>query len=210
MARKICFLILLAAAALPVAATMNISIDGSVVTARGLTPGGGAVFFSVAHRARGYAFDIEQVAEFIADADRDGVVTYTAKKDIPWKSIWFVVDSRTGAYEITTPEGFTDRRNDAGKSRVARDAAGEWSRFEHERGWLSLMVIRPGGEVWMQVAMRGGITEVERRGSVFVTPADSFTALTPNARPLKQLTPADVVVAVDAQTIEYFVTGAAQ
>jgi hypothetical protein len=204
--RRLWFATILLVAALPMTAAMTMSIDGNTVTARGLTPGGGAVFFSAAHRPRGYAFAIEHVAEFVTDDDRDGVVTYTASKDIPWKSIWFAVDARTGAYETAAPEGLSDRRNDARRSRVERDTAGEWSRFEHERGWLLLLVIRPGGEVWMQPAMRGGTTDVGRRGAVFITPADSFEALTPNARPLRQLTAADVVIGIDMQTVEYFVT----
>jgi hypothetical protein len=210
MFRRVWFLLVFLAAAMPMPAAMNVSISGNAVIARGLTPGGGAVFFGVAHRPRGYAFAIEQVAEFVTDDDRDGVVTYKAEKDVPWKSIWFVVDARTGAYEMAAPEGLSDRRNESRKSRVARDAAGEWSRFEHERGWLSLLVIRPGGDVWMQVATRGGITDVGRRGPLFITPADSFEALTPNARPLRQLTQADIVIAVDMQTVEYFVVRAGQ
>lgn len=196
------------AVVLPLHAAITIVIDGDTVTARGLTPRGGAVVFSVAHEPNIAYYTIRRVAELVKDDDGDGVVAYTAAKPVSLRSVWVVVDLRTGAHGAASPEGFPERLSSERRSRAVRGGDGEWSRLAHERPWLELLVVRPGGEVWELTAMRGGAADVERTaGPDYYTPLDRFRPLTPGARPLARLTPADVIVAVDARTIEYFVLG---
>jgi len=192
----------------PLHAAITVAIEGPSVTAQGLTPGGGAVFFSVGHEPHNAYYSIRRTATFVPDDERKGVVAYTSAADIPRKSIWFVIDVRTGRYAVATPSEFPIRTATERRSRATKDAAGEWSRLVHERPWLELLVIRPGGDVWELTAMQGGVADPDNAGGPdFAMPVGLFHALTPATRPLQQLTPGDVVVAIDPKEIEYFLVG---
>jgi hypothetical protein len=191
---------------LPLHAAITISIDGRTVTAQGLTPGGGAVLFSVGHEPQIAYTSIRRVAEYIADDEGDGVVSYTAAADVPWKSVWFVVDAATGRYAAGTRAESRDRLTTERRSRVRGNANGELSVLVHERPWLELLVIRPGGDVWELTAMRGGAADREKLpGPDYATAVGLFRPIRSGARPLERLNQGDVVIAVDPEEVEYFV-----
>jgi uncharacterized protein (DUF2141 family) len=183
---------------------LTVTIRDNVVTAQGLTPGGGAVVFAIAQRwdERQFYYSQERVEKLVPDDDRDGTVTYEHKKAVPWRSVWVIVDLKTGAYAIASPQGENAR---IGKGRASRRVNGGAS-LEHERDAVDLLVVRPGGEVWTLAAARSAPSAKQGGAvrAVYATALDEFRPLTPDARPLTHLTGADVVVAIDPQLIEAF------
>lgn len=198
--------VVLSLLAIPVFGALSVSISGSEVTASGLTPGAGAIFFSVAHEPHLAYFEIRKVAQYVADEDGDGIVAFTAAAVVPWNAVWLVVDAKNGALAAGTRDGVTDRSTSQRRTVAKKDAAGEWVQLSHERSWLELLVVRPGDAAWTLTAMRGGAADVERKGgAAFDTPVELFRGLTPQAQELKRLKKDDVVVAIDPQRVEYFV-----
>lgn len=191
--------------AVPASGAITVSLGTDSITAEGLTPGAGAVVFSIGHEAHRAYYTTVRIAEVVPDGDGDGRITYKPARPVAWKSLWFVVDARSGAWAVARPEGFPDRLTARRTSRPKRGAGTEWSELEHERGWLELLLIRPGGDVWTLSAMRGGDAHVDRSNAhQYRTPVEKFVPLTPNARPLKHLSRGDVVIAIDAKLVEYF------
>jgi hypothetical protein len=204
--RVVLFAVFAVVVAVPLQAGITVSIQDHTVSAEGLTPGGGAVFFSVGHEYRRYYSSVRRVEKIVPDDDRDGKVVYRNDRPVPWKSIWCVVDLKTGAYAIVSPDGYPDRRVKDRASRRVHDASGV-EKLEHQRDALYMVVIRPGGDVWTLGVARGGYADDVkefRGGGKYRTSLDKFRALTPDARPLNQLSPADVVLAIDPGSIEVF------
>ena len=186
-------------------AALTVTISNRSVTAQGLTPGAGAVFFSVGHEPHLAYFKIRHLARFIADDDRDGVVTCVLDYDVPANSVWFVADPVSGAYVQATPERFPRVLTGEARSLPRKDANGDWSALLHERQWVELLLIAKEG-TYELTAMRGGAADVEKKkGSHFATPIELFRAVTPEAKSLKHLSKGDVVIAIDPDQLDAFV-----
>jgi|SRR3954447_691721 len=62
--------------------------------ARGLTPGTQALVYGLGSGSNGLDRLFWEWHEVVTDTDNDGVVTFTVTQNIPWRSIWAVVDLR--------------------------------------------------------------------------------------------------------------------
>ena len=193
------------AGVLPLHAALTVSIEENSVKAEGLTPGAGAVFFSVGHEPHLAYFSIRRVARFVADADRDGTVTLS-DVSVPWKSIWFIVDGVTGTYTVAMPAGFEGSMAAERRTVAKKDTKGDWSELVHERPWLELLAVGRDGAVRELTAMRGGLADLTKnsRGD-FSTPVELFRGVTPDAKTVKHLSKGDVLIAIDPEELEYFV-----
>lgn len=185
------------------------AISERTVTARGLTPGGGAVFFSVAHEPHLAYYTIRRVAEYVEDADGDGIVSYTAAEPIPYAMVWLVIDVDGGVIAAATLDDSVRERSTQERLTVPKkDIAGEWAQLTSERSWLEMVVVRPKKLAWELTVMRGGAADVDKRGEqVFDTPLALFRPLSPGATALKHLKKGDLVVAIDPERLEYFIVG---
>ena len=194
----------LCCAAIPVSAAITVDIDDQRVTATGLTPGAGAVIFSVGHQPHFAYYSLRRVVEFVSDEDRDGVISYATKAAVPVKSVWVIVDAATGRHSIASPAGSRNRVTGERLSWIGRDADGQSTRLLHDRSWLELLVVRPGRGAWELTAMRGGYADVERRPDEFLTPLHLFRPVLPGGAKLERLVAGDIVIAIDPNAVEYF------
>lgn len=183
-------------------------ISERTVTARGLTPGGGAVFFSVAHEPRLAYYTIRRVAHYVEDADGDGIVSHTVAEPIPYAMVWLVIDADAGTIAAATLDDSAQRFTQERVTVAKKDVAGEWARLTSERSWLEMVVVRPKKLAWELTVMRGGAADVDKRDERFFdTPLELFRPLSPGAPALKHLKKGDVLVAIDPERLEYFVVG---
>jgi hypothetical protein len=186
-------------------AALTVTIGQRSVTAQGLTPGAGAVFFSVGHEPHLAYFKFRRLARFVADDDRDGMVTCALDYDVPRNSVWFVADPAAHTYVQATPEQFPRVITAEARSLPRKDANGDWSALLHERQWLELLLIAKEG-VYELTAMRGGAADVEKKnGTHFATPIELFRAVTPGSKSLKHLGKGDLVIAIDPHQLDAFV-----
>lgn len=88
----------LSAAALP-----EISFEPSAVVARGITPKGQAVWFSVAREISRRSIDVVPRHAVTADEDADGAVRLELGQEVPLRSVWFAVDLATGETAVAAP-----------------------------------------------------------------------------------------------------------
>lgn len=187
---------------------LGATISERTVTARGLAPGGGAVFFSVAHEPHQAYYTIRRVAHYVEDEDGDGIVSYTAAEVIPYASVWLVIDVDAGTTARAELDGSIERSTQERLTVTKKDAAGEWAQLTSERSWLELVVVRPKKLAWELTVMRGGAADVDKRGEQFFdTPLDLFRPLSPGAPALKHVKKGDLIVAIDPERLEYFVVG---
>ena len=92
--------------AVPVAAAdpPALSFELEAVVARGISPRGQAVWFSVAREISRQSINVVPRYEIVTDEDGDGAVRLELGKEVPLRSIWFAVDLATGETGVATPE----------------------------------------------------------------------------------------------------------
>lgn len=92
-----------------VAAPPTITISEDAVRVAGVTAGGQAVVWSVAHEGRGYDYEVLRQVRSATDDDRDGVVTFDRGLARSFHSIFVVADVASGEVSIATPSGFQQK-----------------------------------------------------------------------------------------------------
>ncbi len=93
-------------AALPGWGLPSIAVGEKGLVAQGITPGGRAIWWSVAHERPDSFVTIVHRLEEQSDADLDGSVTFEHEGDLPEASLWVVVDVTTGTYATFAPADF--------------------------------------------------------------------------------------------------------
>jgi hypothetical protein len=209
-----CLLALLVlVAAAPLAAQPAISFEPTAVVASGISPGGQVAWFGVARESEDHAARIVRRETVATDDDRDGAVRLDLGREVPLVSIWVAVDLATGQAALATPEGFPLRR-------IALPGAGAVSgesgpdRLELNRGYLELLVVRPGTGIWGATVGDGGEADDDGAsdGRVTVALAHLRAGGTSPAAP-QSFGPGDLLVAIDPNEMEVAVsplTGAAR
>ncbi|HYO15100.1 MAG TPA: hypothetical protein VE685_18045 [Thermoanaerobaculia bacterium] len=151
-------LLLLPLAALaqpPAPARPVISLEPEAVVASGCTPRGRVVWFGVAREISEHAATIVRREEILTDDDGDGTVRFELGREVPFQSIWVAVDLENGAWTAATPEGFPLREFSLpGRGAVRGQGRPDW--IETTRGYVHLLVVRPGQGAWGFRAGDGG------------------------------------------------------
>jgi hypothetical protein len=136
-------LILLASAA--AARAEPAVVLGETVEVSGLTPGGKAAWWSVAHEAQEYHRRVVRRGGIEQDTDNDGRVVLPALGPPAIHSIWVVVDVASGATTVAAPEGFEIQALEFGPGEGLSGAApGEVDRLVALREELVVLAVRPG------------------------------------------------------------------
>jgi hypothetical protein len=144
-----------AASAASAAIEPAITFEARAVVASGITPGGQVVWFSVARQIAERTATLVR-REQIADADdKDGSVRLELGRPVPFQSIWVAVDLTTGAAAVAVPEGYPLRRVDLpGRNLHAGGGKPDW--VEDDRGYVDLLLVRPGEGAWVATVGDGG------------------------------------------------------
>lgn len=189
----------------PAAAAVEpvLSFSAEAVTASGLTPGGQVVWFGVAREIAERSATLVRRDEVAIDDDRDGEVRLELGRPVPLQSIWVAVDLATGAAAVAAPEGYPLRRLDL-PGRSIGHAAGKPDWIEDDRGFVEVLLVRPGQGAWGATVGDGG--EADDDGSYdgrLMASLDRMRGVgaSPPAAPAS-FSPRDVVVVIDPNRME--------
>lgn len=190
---------------------LPITFEEAAVLAAELTPGGEALFFSIARVPLGYSQRVERRVE-VVPVDPLGEAYYElgaerAGGGVPRKSVWAVVDLSSGAYGIAAPGGFVLDESPFPGNGFQVGAPGLVNRLRHTFAWVDLVLVRPGVGAWTFRASDGGgadrdgvadgrtVTALEDAAPVGAAPAppDRFQA-------------EDVIVVIDSRTLRFYAT----
>jgi hypothetical protein len=204
--RSSSLLALFALLAAPLAAQPALTFEPAAVVASGITPGGQVAWFGVARESEDHAAKIVRRETVAADDDRDGAVRLDLGREVPLVSIWVVVDLTTGAAAVAAPEGFPLRRIELPGHGAVSGGTGP-DRLELNRGYLELLVARPGLGVWGATVGDGGEADDDGAydGRVAVALAHLRADGTSPAAP-QSLGPGDLLVVIDPNEMEVAVS----
>lgn len=134
-----------------VAAADDVSIrfDGKVVIAS-VKKGASAAWLGVSLEIHGDGLRLFKRAFIVDDDDHDGEIHVTLSRDVPRKSLWMVVDLKSGEYAINAPSGdiLLTRKAVAEEFLHSRsdDAA---ARLFHAHPFSTALLVRPGVGAWI-------------------------------------------------------------
>jgi hypothetical protein len=186
----------------------KVALGGNRIIVTDVTPGASAVLFGAAQQfSSSGSVQLKRWQRSAADEDRDGRVELTLPEEISTQSVWIVVDSATGAVAVAAPPESRFRQLNFPDAVLRKNASGELDRFVSGRGMVDLLIVRPRVGAWAAFAADGHDSDADGvqngRTSVDLSRGRSLVGRVPAPR---QLTPRDVVVAVDLRRLQYYFT----
>jgi hypothetical protein len=185
-----------------------ITFEETAVLVSGATPEGDVVVFGLG-RDRERAIPRTLRMEQRLAADLDGALRWELPEPVMARSVWAAVDLATGEYVLAAPEG-----HELDRVELPAQGLGANARFlEHEGRFLDLLLVRPasgpGGEEavgFWGVAMGDG-AGLDRDGeanSRLTLDVIDLLALGDSPPAPERLSPKDVLVGVDPQTLRVY------
>ncbi|MFA6957341.1 MAG: hypothetical protein WC538_15830 [Thermoanaerobaculia bacterium] len=194
-----------AAKASPSALKMSFS-SGRVVV-EGATPSGEIAWVQVARKTKDFATSVQHATD-LSPCDATGRCEMLVAGGVPFSSVWVAIDTGSGAYIAGAPSGGAIQMTSSPFANGLQPGSTQArpDRFETTRRQLQISVVRPKQGVWKMIAARGGMTDEDRaRPGWSSHPLARMTPVTASAGSLDVLKPHDVVVAIDAVRMSYYV-----
>jgi hypothetical protein len=194
------------AAAAPPSDPIAIQVDGNVVTATGLTPGGKcAVVVSWYTRRSGIGVTLETVRE--AEVDAAGAASVQFELNRPASGLIAVIDVPTGRLAIDPGDGSAFELVDLPPARLKRNEQREIETLTSPQMSAMIVLARPGDGVWVQRVSDGGRDDAD--GALdgrIVTDPQAMKSMAGSGPPPKKIKPRDTILIVDRQAGTYAVT----
>lgn len=176
----------------------TVSFDAKGISAT-VTPGATVYFAALSISSHNYFPSIERPAAIIGDSDRDGRVAF--ETTVQSRSVWIVVDGKSGGYTVASPEGLLREIEFPGNSARA-GTNGVLHRLGIRRPQLAYVVIRPDVGMWGTVAVDGSPSDADHtRDYDASVDIDKLPPLAGSGPPPDRLAPGDIVFAVDLNTL---------
>jgi hypothetical protein len=195
-----------AAAVAQTPAPVAVTFETNAVVASGITPGADAAFFAVLQVPEEFSVASMRRDEMVADSDGDGVVRLEMPDGVATRSIWAVVDVRTGNYALAVPHGYRLRlAEDTDDHGMRRDNKGHVSHIERVMGYAEMLVVRPGEGAWLGSAGQGAPSDADFTDDGKLTL--DFDELVPQGKAGPspgQLQPGDTVVLIEPVEMQAF------
>lgn len=190
------FAVPLSAATLP-----EISFEPDAVVARGITPKGQAVWFSVAREISRRSIDVVPRQAVTADEDGDGKVRLELGQEVPLRSVWFAVDFATGETAVATPEGFPLLEMELPGNAIPAAL----NRLDLRRRFAYLVLVRPGVGAWqLRVGDGGGSDEDGEPNGILRAALSSLAPVQEGGPPPpERFSPKDVLLIIDPERLEF-------
>lgn len=190
----------------PALAGPTLTVEATSVVASGVTPSAQVAWFSI-------AWDRYQGMNRVTRRDRidtddgGGQVVYSVETGVPQNSIWVVVDLSNGEYAAAVPEGAALRLDTIPAGWFVRGVPGAADGLQADRGFLELLVARPGVGAWADSVGRGGASDLgaDASGAVRASVAAMRSVGKTGPAPTK-IVPGDVVVVIDPNAMDCFAT----
>ena len=184
--------------------TVHLTVGAERLTATGVTPNARAILFGRSVTYRGGVPLLRGFALVEADADGDGVVTWTPET-VSQFSVWVAVDAENGAYSVGVPDGYPLRLIElSSKTWKDKDDA-----VDMMRSRLHFLMVRPGKGAWTQDVFQGGLADGDGQNDA------NLRVRTTTMRPLlgKESPPPhavkkDVLVIIDPNDLDVAVVSA--
>ena len=205
---SILFVTLAALAAPAQAADLQLNYETDRVIAEGLSPGTDAVFFAVAHYRKGWDKIIRRVDGIVTDEDHDGTVEFIWEYgDLPYQSVWIVIDSRNNKFAAGSPPRMIDKDVGITLDDLVRDGNNIIGIVQHQRRYLEALLTHPGFGVWSMTTGDGvpGDNDGQANGRIEI----AFDAMKPlhGSSPAPSIVPNGGIIAfIDGLTLEYGVS----
>jgi hypothetical protein len=189
-------------------AELAVSFEEAAVVASELSPGGEAVFFSVAREPQGYFTRIVRRSG-VEGVDALGEARFEVSGgEVPLKSVWVVADVSTGAVSVAAPEGFTLRDVPFPGRAFEVGPPGRVNRLRHTAEAIDFLLVRPGVGAWSLVAWDLSPRDRDGRDDDRVLtaledlePVDVLTEPPP-----ERFLAGDVLVAIDPRQLTFYAT----
>jgi len=187
-------------AGLPAAAQLQVQYADKAVTITGASSNGDVAVYGISHvNYRGHEAITTQTS--VEQADRGG--TFTLQVTQPsFRSVWLIVDLRSGEYVLSNPPGYHPRQ-----LLVPADGIDRQGRFlGNESPTADIFVARRGVGAWHSRVSQGSTENTDSRKSHVRISIDHLTPVGSTPAPSAVLTKGDVVMAFNPGFMEFWVT----
>jgi len=190
----------------------TVLVGAESIQVTGATASGQVVVFGMTRRGAGMMTAVERIDEVVA-ADALGEALVELGRPVPERSVWAAVDLTSGEIALAAPAAFELRE----VSFPQRGIGATRRHLEDARRFLDVLLVRPVAAVpagqdaaavagaWGRSFGDGGEGDDDGSldGKVRVALAD-LAPLGTSPQPPSELGPGDIVVAVDATTLEIY------
>lgn len=175
--------------------------------ADGVTPGGQAVWFSVAHERGEWLTSLVRRDDIVLDDDADGTVSFAVESGVPQLSVWAVVDLASGRFAVAAPDGTPLREIDFPGNSVTRGPRGGLEVLENRGEYLEVLLVRPGSGAWGLGVGDGGASDSDNAPDGTIRAAlDTMRPLATSDAAPAEFRAGDVVIVVAPHTMEIWAT----
>ncbi len=191
-------------AALPGWTQPTITAVPKGLLAQGITPGGRAIWWSVAHERPDSFVTIVYRLEEQTDTDLDGKVGFAFDGPLPEASLWVAVDVATGRYATYAPEDF-GVTEDALPPEAAIEGSGRTPSDafrEVARPLVNVLLVRAGQGAWTLRAGDGGATDQDGVDGELSFTIDSMTPVGTSPAAPSRYVPGDRLLSIDVDQLE--------
>lgn len=197
------FVVWATCAATSARAQPRITFEDYRVVAEGITPGGQAVWLSVAHERGEWLTSLVRRDDVVLDEDADGAVSFAVEPGVPQLSVWAVVDLASGDYALAAPEGTPLREIDFPGNSVTRGPRGALDVLENRGEYLEVLLVRPGSGAWGLGVGDGGASDSDNSADGTIRAAlDTMRPLAASGTAPAEFRAGDVVIVVAPHTME--------
>jgi hypothetical protein len=185
----------------PITVPPVVTLGADAVTVEGITKTASAVVFGVARRSLEFGERLETRFDLVEDTNNDGAIRFEVAEGLPWKSVWAAVDLTTGEFTLAVPEGFPLLETPfpgqgIGSALNTLETAGD---FEQ------LLWVRPALGAWALTVGDGGVNDGDGEGNHrILADVSRFTAVGKSPAAPDKFAPGDVLVGVEAHTLNVF------
>jgi hypothetical protein len=202
----VCLIVLATLLLSPAAQALTLRIERTAVVAKGVTPGGNAVFFGVVYDTASSIPGRVRKAAILKDDDGDGLVRLSMPDGVPPLGVWAVVDMATGSSKLGSLRGYDiTPYDDAVEPSFKGDVRGRFVRLERDMSEAEMLVVRPGAGAWTLRGTEGSTDDEDSElNGKLVLPFSKLVSLTADDRPPGDVLPGDVVVLIDPSDMRAF------
>ena len=181
---------------------LSIRLAPGQVIVSGVPGGHPVIAFGIGIGRHGHAALLRRDVQTGADDDGNGSVDFSVR-DLPSRSVWVAVDATSGAYVLATPSGELP-----GPLELPVDAwRGNHAFLDVATRWVEVLVVRPGVGAWTLRSADGGSNDADAVSDEKIRlRLDRMERLLGGDRGPDHALPKDIIVLVDPQTLNTFVS----
>lgn len=139
----------------------SLVFNATGVTVTRLEPGATVYLYSLSREPIGSTTKVVPREAKLVDDDRDGRVDWDLKIPLPWRSIWLVVEIKSGRYTVGAPPRYRQaKRIVLSSDHLKRDGAGEITQFAFRGSVVEFILVRPkSADVWGATIFSGSTSD---------------------------------------------------